>query len=282
MRPVIAMLTDFGTLDPFVAIMKGVMRVICPNADFIDVTHDIEAQNVRQAAFTLLTSWRWFPPGTVFLCVVDPGVGSERRALLASAGGRHFVAPDNGLLSWTLADNPPDWIVSAENRAWQLEDVSHTFHGRDVFAPWRRIWPSALTLAKRPRHFRFEQLPEPLLEVQSEGLRAEVLHIDRFGNLVTSVGDCRWRENGTLLLSPRFGGGAHVNCRPTNCELAWAAAKSRGCTKPIAMSRRGSHWPASAAAGFWNWASTRAMRQRRWGFPSVTPSQWAGHATIPD
>ncbi len=214
MRPVIAILTDFGTRDPFVAIMKGVMRRLCPNTDFIDLTHDIEAQNVRQAAFALLTSWRWFPSGTVFLCVVDPGVGSERRVLVASAGGCHFVAPDNGLLSWTLAEVPADRITSAENGVWRLEDVSHTFHGRDVFAPLaahlaRGADPGDLG----PAISRIEQLPEPRLKLQSEGLRAEVMHVDRFGNLVTSVGDCRWREGDALLLSPRFGDGAPVELR---------------------------------------------------------------------
>ena len=232
MRPVIAILTDFGTQDPFVAIMKGVMRLICPNADFIDVTHDIEAQNVRQAAFTLLTSWRWFPCGTVFLCVVDPGVGSERRALLASAGGCHFVAPDNGLLSWTLADSPPDWIISAENRAWQLEDVSHTFHGRDVFAPLAAHLASGVGPGEAgPAISRIEQLPEPLLEVQSEGLRAEILHIDRFGNLVTSVGDCRWREAGTLLLSPRFGGGSPLEFQADQLRIGLGGSEIKGVHK---------------------------------------------------
>lgn len=251
MRPVIAILTDFGTRDPFVAIMKGVMRRLCPNAEFIDVTHDIEAQNVRQAAFALLSSWRWFPSGTVFLCVVDPGVGSERRALVASAGGCHFVAPDNGLLSWTLAEVPPDRITSAENSVWHLEDVSHTFHGRDVFAPLaahlaRGVGPGDLG----PALSRIVQLPEPRLEVQSDRLRAEVMHIDRFGNLVTSVGDCRWREDGTLLLSPRFGGGASVELQADKLRIGLGGREITGVHKTYSDVAAGEPLACVGSSGF--------------------------------
>ena len=104
MKPAIAILTDFGMRDPSVGIMKAVIRAICPDAGFIALSHEIAPQDLRQAAFILMTAWRWFPPGTVFLVVVDPGVGSERRPLVVAAGERFFVAPDNGLLSWTLAE----------------------------------------------------------------------------------------------------------------------------------------------------------------------------------
>ncbi|MCY3946414.1 MAG: SAM-dependent chlorinase/fluorinase [Anaerolineaceae bacterium] len=251
MRPVIAILTDFGTRDPFIAIMKGVMRRLSPNADFIDVTHDIEAQNVRQAAFTLLNSWRWFPSGTIFLCVVDPGVGSERRALVASAGGCHFVAPDNGLLSWTLAESPPDGIISAENSAWYLENVSHTFHGRDIFAPLAAhlacgVGPGDLG----PAISGIEHLPEPRLEQQSEGLHAEVVDIDRFGNLVSSVGDCRWREDGTLLLSPRFGGGAPVELQADKLRIGLGDSEITGVRKTYSDVAAGELLSCVGSSGF--------------------------------
>ena len=251
MRPVVVILTDFGTQDPFVAIMKGVMRRLCPNADFIDLTHDIEAQNVKQAAFALLTSWRWFPSGTIFLCVVDPGVGSERRAIVASAGGCHFVAPDNGLLSWTLAEVLPDRIVSAENSVWHLEDVSHTFHGRDVFAPLAAhlacgVGPGDLG----PAISRIEQLPEPRLELLSDRLRAEVVDIDRFGNLVTSVGDCRWREDGTLLLAPRFGGGAARGLRADKLRIGLGGNDITGVCKTYSDVAAGELLACVGSSGF--------------------------------
>lgn len=209
MRPTIAILTDFGMRDPSVAVMKGVMRGICPQAEFVDISHEIQAQDLRQTAFTLLTAWRWFPPGTVFLIVVDPGVGSDRRPVVVTAGGCHFVAPDNGLLSWLLAEAPPELAVAAEDPAWHLAEASHTFHGRDVFAPLAaHLAGGRSPLELGSRITDLQRLPVPLLAVESGAIRAEVLHLDHFGNLVTSLGNCRWRDDEELLLQPRFGKGS--------------------------------------------------------------------------
>lgn len=251
MRPVIAILTDFGARDPFVGVMKGVMRRLCPHAEFIDVTHEIAAQDLRQAAFSLLTSWRWFPSGTIFLCVVDPGVGGGRRALAASAGGCHFVAPDNGLLSWTLADSPPDLIVSAENSAWRLEDASHTFHGRDVFAPLA----AHLACGVDPRDLgpvvsTIERLPQPGLELHRDGLCAEVLHVDRFGNLVTSIGDCRWQGDGALLLTPRFGSGASRGLQADKLRIGLRGNAITGVHKTYGDARAGELLACIGSSGF--------------------------------
>lgn len=232
MRPVIAILTDFGMRDPFVAVMKGVMRRLCPNAEFIDMTHEIEAQNVRQAAFSLLTSWRWFPSSSIFLCIVDPGVGSERRPLVASAGGCHFVAPDNGLLSWTLAETPADGIISADKGSWHLEELSHTFHGRDIFAPLAAHLACGVGLDDLGSSVpTIQQLPEPRLEVRSDRLCAEILHVDRFGNLVTSMGDCRWRADGNLLLSPRFGSAAPCGLQSNKLRIDLGGREVKGVCK---------------------------------------------------
>lgn len=209
MRPTIAILTDFGMRDPSVAVMKGVMRGICPPAEFVDISHEIRAQDLHQTAFTLLTAWRWFPPGTIFLIVVDPGVGSDRRPVVVTAGGCHFVAPDNGLLSWLLAEAPPELVVAAEDPAWHLAEASHTFHGRDVFAPLAaHLAGGRSPLELGSRITDLQRLPVPLLAVQSGAIRAEVMHLDHFGNLVTSLGNCRWRDDEELLLEPRFGKGS--------------------------------------------------------------------------
>lgn len=131
----IAVLTDFGTLDPYVGIMKGVMLGINPVAQIVDLTHAVVRHNVREGAFLLANSVRYFPRGTVFLAVVDPGVGGARRPLAADAGGYQFVGPDNGLLSYALDDLGGGRAVALTESAFRLPQVSYTFHGRDVFAP---------------------------------------------------------------------------------------------------------------------------------------------------
>jgi len=209
MNATVALLTDFGTRDPWVAVMKAVMRGICPTLAFIDISHEIEAQNLRQAAFSLLTSWRWFPAGTIFLTVVDPGVGSVRRPLAVAADGRYFVAPDNGVLSWALAEMDLQQAVAAVNPAWHLSPASHTFHGRDVFAPLAAQLACGRTLDELGATITdLHQLPAPALAAGPARFSAEVIHVDRFGNLVTSLGALRWTGSALLRLEPRFGTGA--------------------------------------------------------------------------
>lgn len=182
------------------------MRKICPAAEFIDISHEIEAQNLRQAAFTLLTSWRWFPDGTIFLIVVDPGVGSERRPVAVAAGGKVFVAPDNGLLSWLLAETQLEQAVAAVDARWHLADASQTFHGRDVFAPLAaQLACGRALLDLGPTIPDLQQLPLPRLESEPGKFTAEVLHVDHFGNLVTSLGTFRWTGPDALGLETRFG-----------------------------------------------------------------------------
>lgn len=209
MKSTIAILTDFGTRDPSVGVMKGVIRNICPAAEFIDISHEIEAQDLRQAAFTLLTGWRWFPAGTIFLVVVDPGVGSERRPVAVAADGMFFVAPDNGLLSWLLAETQLEQAVAAVDSRWHLTDASQTFHGRDVFAPLAAHLACGRTLSELGSTISdLQQLPVPLLEAEPGKFTVEVLHIDHFGNLVTSLGRFRWTGPDELSLETRFGNAA--------------------------------------------------------------------------
>lgn len=200
MAPIIALLTDFGIQDGYVASMKGVILSICPEACMVDITHMIPPQDVRSGAFVLGTVYRDFPEGTVHLAVVDPGVGTKRLALAIEAGGYFFVGPDNGLFSLVLAEesnrkarsleNPAYWhTVSGGTEYGKAGDngISTTFHGRDIFAP------VAAHLAKGidPRDLGPESKPiisawtTPVLE--GEELEGEVIHIDRFGNCITNI-----------------------------------------------------------------------------------------------
>src|SRR5215204_2228411 len=135
MRPVIALLSDFGTSDHYVGMMKGVIIGICPDATLVDITHDIAPHDVMDGAIELAASYKYFPPGTVFLAVVDPGVGSSRRGIAAEAGDYRFVAPDNGVLTPVLDETPPKKIVELTERRYARPTVSRTFEGRDRFAP---------------------------------------------------------------------------------------------------------------------------------------------------
>src|SRR6266542_6401934 len=134
-RPVIALLTDFGTRDHYAGTMKGVALSICPDATLVDISHDVPAHDVLAGALELAASYRYFPAATVFLVVVDPGVGSTRRGIAADAGDYKFVAPDNGVLTIVLDEHPPKRVVELTERKYARPTVSRTFEGRDRFAP---------------------------------------------------------------------------------------------------------------------------------------------------
>lgn len=199
--PAVALLTDFGQDDTYVGVMKGVMHGICPQARFIDLTHAVAPQNVRQAALALCDACAFFPQGTVFLVVVDPGVGGERRALAVQAGGWSFVAPDNGVLSYALLRLP-------EARSVELRPppaASRTFHGRDVFAPAAARLAAGAPLGSLGAPVAgIAALPAPLLAITPGAVTGEVLHVDHFGNVITSVGRLDWQPAARLRLTPRF------------------------------------------------------------------------------
>jgi len=181
----ITLLTDFGTRDGYVAAVRGVIATLAPTARVEDATHEVEPGDVRGAAWVLEAYWRRYPPGTVHLIVVDPGVGGERRALAAFAEERYFVAPDNGVLTRVLSAVP----FRAVELAHPSEgEISNTFHGRDLFAPVA----AGLALG-RPLDAFGAPIDEPVLlplhpPVRGEGVvRGIVEHVDRFGNLITNV-----------------------------------------------------------------------------------------------
>jgi S-adenosylmethionine hydrolase len=206
MPPTIALLTDFGTTDAYVGVMKAVMLGICPEARLIDITHAIPPQNVFLGAFTLLNCYRHFPPGTVFLVVVDPGVGSSRRPIAARAGGYTFVGPDNGLLSFALGELETPQVVELTNPAYQRAPVSYTFHGRDIFAPAAAHLAAGVPLEHfGPLVARISQQMAPALRFMGNEILGEVLAVDQFGNVTTSIGQFDWLDSDRLQLSPRFG-----------------------------------------------------------------------------
>ena len=187
--PLITLLTDFGTADVFVGSMKGVILGINPQARIVDLTHEVPAHNVRAGAYLLNAAARYFPEGAIHVAVVDPGVGSERRPLLVSTSTHHFLAPDNGLLSYVLADEPEVEIRELNAQKYFLASIGPTFHGRDLFAPaaaWlSRGEPLEAFGPRLEEIVRFE-VRRPVLK--DKRLVGEVQHIDRFGNLITNIG----------------------------------------------------------------------------------------------
>jgi S-adenosylmethionine hydrolase len=194
-RPVITLLTDFGLQDSYVGQMKGAIAAINPEAIIIDLTHAIPPQQVWQAAVTLCDAVEAFPPGTIHLVVVDPGVGSTRRAVAAEIGQYRFVFPDNGLLSPILGRHPIRRAVELNQPRWWRPTVTGTFHGRDLFAPVAAAWSLGHDLTEFG-----SPLGEPLAELSlpdcsvnlgADGatteIRGQVLTIDHFGNLITNI-----------------------------------------------------------------------------------------------
>lgn len=191
-RPVISLTTDFGLADHFVGVMKGVMLGINPEVELVDVSHSISAFDVTDGALTLAQSYAYFPPGTVHLVVVDPGVGGARRPILATTAHYQFVAPDNGVLSLIYErESGVEVRHLTIDRYWRTP-VSNTFHGRDIFAPvaaWLTRGVEPARFGNRIDDYVTLALPKP--ERRQQGNRtavtATVLKVDRFGNLLTNL-----------------------------------------------------------------------------------------------
>lgn len=210
--PIVALLTDFGQRDPFVGTMKGVMLGINPHLQFVDISHDIAPQHIREAALSLSFCRQYFPVQTVFLVVVDPGVGGTRRPLVVETTDHLFVAPDNGVLGPVLSQSEVRRVFHATERAYFRPSISHTFHGRDVFAPlaaWLSRGLSASSFGLEIQDYVRLELPRPRI-LSERMIEGEVIHLDRFGNLITNIpGSCltalwtleRYREIHTLIAS---------------------------------------------------------------------------------
>ena len=187
-RPVVALLSDFGTCDHYAGTMRGVILGICPDAALVDVTHDIRPHDIQAASLELAAASPYFPAGSIFLVVVDPGVGSARRGLAADTGAHRFVAPDNGVLTHVFEQTPPRQVVELTERRYARPTISRTFEGRDRFAPAAAWLARGIRLTALGRPLRDPvTLDLPVLEVREGSIAGCVVCIDRFGNAVTNV-----------------------------------------------------------------------------------------------
>ena len=184
----IALLTDFGTRDEYAGVVKGVIYSINPDVKIVDLSHEIPAQDVLWGSMVIYKSYRYFPKGTIFLSVVDPGVGSKRDIIILKAAGYYFIAPDNGLLSLVYSSFRNKKVIRVNQDKFSLKPTSCTFHGRDIFA----YTAGYLSMRKRVSGFgtgvksiNIKKFPEPLFKKKE--IQAEVVHIDRFGNLITNL-----------------------------------------------------------------------------------------------
>jgi len=194
----ISLTTDFGTRDWFVGTMKGVIAGLNPRANIVDVTHEIPSGDIRAAAFALRASYHYFPKRTVHVAIVDPGVGSNRRAIAVRTSEYVFVGPDNGVLSWALGNETIKEIRSLENSKYFLQPISRTFHGRDIFAPVA----AHLSRGVPPKNFgpaltQFLRLPWPNPRIRDDRIEGQVIYVDRFGNAITNIESASIRESST-------------------------------------------------------------------------------------
>ena len=184
-----ALLTDFGAMDPYAGAMKGAILSVCPEATLVDLAHEVPPHDVLAGALTLDAACRTFPPGTVFVAVVDPGVGSPRRGLALQAGPHLFVGPDNGLFSFVLREHAELSVHGLENARLFRSPVSPVFHGRDVFGPVAGHLAQGVDLGEvgpKVEDPVLLETPEPRRLATGEW-EAAVLYVDRFGNLATSL-----------------------------------------------------------------------------------------------
>lgn len=189
--PIITLLTDFGTTDEYVGVMKGAILSVNPSATIVDITHHIDPQDVIEATYLVLSSYLYFPKGTVHLIVVDPGVGTDRAILAVSVNGHILIAPDNGILTLVLDGQNVNSIIRIDNSEYFLESVSRTFHGRDIFAPvaahiTNGVAMNRLGTPMNPDDPVRLDIHRPYLSETGE-IVGSIISVDRFGNLITNI-----------------------------------------------------------------------------------------------
>ncbi|MBM3264907.1 MAG: SAM-dependent chlorinase/fluorinase [candidate division Zixibacteria bacterium] len=188
--PIITLLTDFGGRDGFVGAMKGVILDICPEAVIVDISHDIAPQDIREGAFVLRNACPYFPDGTIHVAVVDPGVGSHRRAIVVETSRHLFVGPDNGIFAYVYRMEKDFRVTRIAHSDFMLPTVSRTFHGRDVFAPIAAHLANGVgpkDIGPPVIDCDLGNIPEPLY--RSDGILGHVIHLDRFGNIITDISE---------------------------------------------------------------------------------------------
>jgi hypothetical protein len=204
---IITLLTDFGLGDNFVGVMKGVILGINPKTEIVDISHNISPGDTIQAAFLLKSSYLYFPQDAIHLVVVDPGVGTERKIIIAKTEKYYFIGPDNGVLSLALkSEEKIIGIVSVTNQKFFLKPVSSTFHGRDIFAPvaaYLSLGRDIRDFGKLQPDYNLIKFPQPkIIASQAESvkgggkksLQGEIIYIDRFGNLITNIQEDNFRK----------------------------------------------------------------------------------------
>jgi S-adenosyl-L-methionine hydrolase (adenosine-forming) len=185
---IITLTTDFGSGSHYAAAMKGVILSICPGATIVDITHDVPPQDIRQAAILLDSAADWFPPDTIHVAVVDPGVGSDRAIVYARIGRQQFIVPDNGLLSRLVARTPPTKLIRLADPSYWLKTISSTFHGRDIMAPVAAHLAAGLDPDRLgPPLDRLATIAWPDVRLRPDRIDVAVIEIDSFGNLITNV-----------------------------------------------------------------------------------------------
>lgn len=185
---VITLMTDFGTNDHFVGVMKGVILNINPKVRIVDITHAIPPQDVHSAAFLLDSTYRYYPDGTIHVIVVDPGVGSRRRGIICQTDTAYFVCPDNGILSYVLGNDTAHRLVALSNSDYWLPEVSNTFHGRDIFAPVAAHLSRGISLSQFGDTVNnVARQPVHIPQVTKTAIVGSVIWVDHFGNLITNL-----------------------------------------------------------------------------------------------
>jgi len=194
-RGVITLITDFGTRDGYAGIIKGVILKINPQVRLVDITHEVSPQDIFEAGFILKNSYRYFPNMSIHLVVVDPGVGSRRRAILVETDNHFFIGPDNGVFTFIYEFERIKKIIELTNKRYFLPYISNTFHGRDIFAPAAAYLSKGTSLEDLGEIcddvVRFD-IPRP--ETERGIIKGVVLHVDRFGNLISNIPEVLFRE----------------------------------------------------------------------------------------
>jgi len=221
-RPILALLTDFGNRDHYAGVMKGVILSIAPDITLIDVLHDLPAHDIPFAARELEATYKYFPAGTIFLVVVDPGVGTARRGLAAEVGDWKFVAPDNGVLTGVFRETPPKRVVELTERRYARPTVSRTFEGRDRFAPAAAWIARGIQLNAFGRAVTDHvMLDLPHATFTGQTVTGQVVRIDRFGNIVTNLDrvSCERLTNGGAAVQLVVGGTSIARIVSTFADL---------------------------------------------------------------
>ena len=270
---IITLTTDFGASSGYVGVMKGVILSIAPQARLVDLTHAVPPQDVRDAAYELYAAVPFFPDGTIHLAVVDPGVGTERRAIAVHTPRAVFVGPDNGLFTYALAEAERWRAVELASRSYRLPQVSDTFHGRDVFAPAAAHLAAGATFEDLgPAVTDPVLLPQPRLQIDWERLAGEVLHVDRFGNLITSIGRLRW-EGRQLTVIPAFRSQSAPKARfpAARVRVRVADQELKGVHRTYGVAPAGEAVALVGSAGFLEIAISQGSAAERLGLRSGAP-----------